>query len=289
MAGKVVILGGTGKMGRWFAKFLTNKGFEVAIHSRFPEKAAKTAQELNIKYIESIDAAQNADMVVVSTSLSSTAETIRMVSKKIKQNKILFDIASVKSGVIDALKEASALGIRTVSIHPMFGPGATSIKGKHILIVPISEDSELIKNIINLFEGAETHIISSWEVHDMMIALTLSLPHLLNIVFSKTLTKTDILELNKFAGTTFNMQLMIAEAVYSEDADLYYEIQSQNEAFTKVIDFFLEATREVISTIKRKDRKAFVKSFEEVRTVFAKDPNFAKAYRRFYRAYEAIT
>ena len=83
---RAVILGGTGKMGRWLAKFLKDKGFEVAIHSRSSQREAKTAEELDVKYIESLDAIKNADMVIVATSLDSTVETIHKTSKKMKKN-----------------------------------------------------------------------------------------------------------------------------------------------------------------------------------------------------------
>jgi len=289
MARRVVILGGTGKMGRWFARLLRDKGFDVAIHSRSPERAAKAAEELRVDYIESIDSVRDADMVVVSTSLGSTAETIRRVSKRVRPNAILFDVASVKGDIIEALEEARALGIRAISVHPMFGPGAMSLKGKRVIVIPIGEDPELVKEVLSLFEGAEAHILNSGEAHDTMVALTLSLPHFLNIAFGKTLKSTDIREVLKFAGTTFELQLLVTEAVCSEDPDLYYEIQSRNKAFARVLDAFIESVRKVALTVREKDREAFAKSFEEARATLSKDSNFANAYERFYKAYEAIT
>jgi prephenate dehydrogenase len=122
-----------------------------------------------------------------------------------------------------------------------------------------------------------------------MMAFTLALPHFLNIVFGRTLTHADIIEIKKFAGTTLTLQLLLAEAVYNEDPDLYYEVQSQNAAFPKVLDVVLEVTREIASTIRRKDRREFLKAFEEARTALAKDPEFVHAYQRFYKAFEAIT
>lgn len=289
MATKVVILGGTGKMGRWFAKFFKDKGLEVSIHSRSPERAAETAGDLCVKSIESLDAVRDADIVVVSTSLNSTAKVIREASKKMRPNTILFDVASVKGQIIQALQEAKTLGIRTISVHPMFGPGAKTIQGKNVLIIPIYEDPVLIKEISGLFEGAETHIITSGEAHDTMIALTLSLPHFLNIAFGKTLAETDVKELLKLSGTTFTLQLLITEAVFSEDPDLYFEIQSQNMAFKKILDAYIKSVRETASTVKRNDREAFIKKFKEAKIALSKDPNFSNIYDRFYKAYESLT
>jgi len=289
MGKKVVILGGTGKMGRWLAKFLKDRGLNVAIHSRSPERAGKAARELGVDYIKSMDSLQDFDMVIVSTSLSSTAETVRKAAQKMKPNAVLFDIASVKGEAIEALEEARKRGVKTISVHPMFGPGADTLSGKHVIVIPVGDDPELVNEIRQLFEGAETHILSSGEAHDMMVALTLSLPHFLNIVFGKTLKEADIEEVTKFAGTTFTLQLAVAESVYSEDPELYYEIQSGNKAFAKVLDVFLEATRETALTIKRKDRETFVKNFREIRASLAKDPNYSNAYSRFYKAYNAVT
>ncbi len=289
MGKRVAILGGTGKMGHWLAKFLRDKGFSVAIHSRSPEKAATAAKELEVDYIESLDSLRDFDMVIVSTSLSSTAETIREAAEKMRPNAILFDVASVKQGIVEALEDARKRGIRVVSVHPMFGPGADTLRGKHVVVIPVGDDVELVEEVLKLFEGAETHVLSSGEAHDMMVALTLSLPHFVNIVFGKTLKDADIREATKFAGTTFTLQLMVAESVYREDPDLYYEIQSMNKAFTKVLDAFLQSAEETALAVKKKDREAFVKNFKEVRAALAKDSNYTNAYSRFYKAYNALT
>ncbi len=285
---RVAILGGTGKMGRWFAKFLKEKGFNVAIHSRSPEKAAKVAETLHVNSFTSLDAVRDVDMVIVSTSLDSTAETVREVSKKMRPNAIIFDIASVKGNVIEALKEARNLGLRAISVHPMFGPGASSLRGKHVILVPVDDDQKLVDEMMDLFRGAEIQVVSSGEAHDTLVALTLSLPHFLNIVFGKAVSGEDIMKLTKFAGTTFALQLLIAEAVYSEDPELYYYMQSQNAVFTDILNASLKSLRDTASIIKKKDRKTFIKDFNEVRAALARDPNFSKAYNRFYKVYEDI-
>ncbi len=289
MARKVTILGGTGRMGKWFSRFFRDRGFSVIIYSRSPERAALVAGEIGVRYEKSrFDAIHNADIVLISIPIGVTAKVIREISGYLKAGTILFDIASIKGEIIKALKEANALGIRTISVHPLFGPGAKSIDGKRVLVIPVSEDSDLIKEISEMFKGATVQIVRSGEEHDMMMALTLCLPHFLNIVFGKTLLKADIRDLKKFGGTTFTLQLMIAEAVLSEDPELYYEIQRQNKVFTKVLDNFAELVKESALAVKDKNRALFLKDFEKVKTSFSKDPEFMKAYEKFYKAFEAI-
>lgn len=276
-------------MGQWFSRFFRDRGFSVIISSRSPERAALVAEEIGVRYEKSsFDAVRNADVVIISIPIGVTAKVIREISGYLKAGTILFDIASIKGEIIEALMKANALGIRTISVHPLFGPGAKSIDGKRVLIIPVSEDPDLLKEISGMFKGATVQIVRSGEEHDMMMALTLCLPHFLNIVFGKTLSKADIRDLKKFGGTTFTLQLMLAETVLSEDPTLYYEIQKQNKVFIKVLDNFTEMVKESALTIKDKNRALFLKDFEKVKTSFSKDPEFMKAYENFYKAFKAI-
>ena len=50
MARGITIIGGTGRMGKWFAKFFQNKGYNVIITSRSSRKASSIAKEIGVKY-----------------------------------------------------------------------------------------------------------------------------------------------------------------------------------------------------------------------------------------------
>ena len=276
-------------MGKWFARFFRDRGFNVVISSRSSKRATSVARELGVEYEKtSFNAVRNADVVIVSTPIGVTAKIIREVSKRMKAGAILFDIASIKGEIIRALEEANALGIRTLSVHPLFGPGAKSINGKKVLIIPVSENPELLIEVLEMFKGATIHIVESGEYHDRMMALTLSLPHFLNITYGKILSKADIRELKKFGGTTFTLQLLISESVLSEDPELYYEIQKQNEVFSEILDDFTEVVRESALIVQNKNKTRFFKDFEKVKASLSKDPKFLKAYQSFYKALEAI-
>ena len=48
---KITIIGGSGKMGRWFAGFLAKDGKEVVITGRDQERLRQTAKELGVQAI----------------------------------------------------------------------------------------------------------------------------------------------------------------------------------------------------------------------------------------------
>jgi prephenate dehydrogenase len=290
MVKRITIIGGTGRMGKWFAKFFQKKGYPVIISSRSPKKAASVAKEIGVKYeTNCYKASHNADIILIATPIKVTAEMIQKISKSMKTGSILFDISSIKGTIIKALEEAEALGIRTLSVHPLFGPGAKTIDGKKVLIIPVNKSAELLKEVSELFKGASIHIIESGKEHDKMIALTLSLPHFLNIVFGKTLSKFDIRELKNFKGTTFTLQLLISESVLSEDPDLYYEIQKQNQFFPEILHMLLEVIKESALSIKNGNKDQFCLDFKKARVALSRDPEFQYAYEKFYKALEVLT
>ena len=46
MVERVAILGGTGKMGKWFARFFRDRGYEVVIGGRSPVRNKAVAREM---------------------------------------------------------------------------------------------------------------------------------------------------------------------------------------------------------------------------------------------------
>ena len=121
MGKRVAILGGTGKMGRWFAGFFLSKGYEVVLASRSAERAARAAEELGVASAASHEeAVGNADVVLVSTPIEATAETIRAVKDRLPRGAVIFDIASVKGDIPKALLEATEYGAKALSVHPLF-------------------------------------------------------------------------------------------------------------------------------------------------------------------------
>ena len=289
---RVAVVGGTGKMGRWFAKFFRDKGFQVVISGRFPEKTAKVAEDIGVGYASSNSGAvQNADIVVVATPIEVTAEVILEVANYMKKGSTLFDIASVKKGIVEALSKAQQRGIRTISVHPLFGPGARGVYGKGVAIIPVGNDPELTRLISKLFEeyGAVVGVIDDAEAHDRIIASTLALPHFLNILFGKVLSTTNLEELRKFGGTTFSLQLLIAESVFSEDPGLYSSIQIKNDHFRGLLKAFIDSAEELSRIIRDGDAERFTEVFGEVRSFLSKDPAFKDSYSLFYKALEAIS
>lgn len=290
MLGKVAVIGGTGGMGQWLAKLFKAHGFEVIISGRDPEKARRVAGVLGVKHASSnLEAVRGADVVGVATPIETMAETIRGLLPNMKRGALIFDIASVKGETTKALEEAVGLGLRAVSLHPLFGPGVVTPRGKRILAIPLRSGRQIPPELSPHFEeeGLIVEWVESGEAHDEAVALTLSLPHLLNMIFGEILRSWDVKEVKRLGGTTFSLQLLVAESVFSENPNLYSSIQLDNPAFKRVVGELRGAVERWSGLVLRGEREGFVKAFEEVRRSLARDPAFAEAYQRFQLAFEA--
>jgi len=277
-------------MGRWFAQFFRDRGFKVTITGRTFEKAERVANELNVSAARSnSEAASEADLVLVATPINITAETIRAVQKDMKKGAAILDIASSKGGIIEALEEVAKSGIRASSLHPMFGPGAESLRGQRILLIPVRDNLELAQQLAEFFqaEGAVVYRIPNGEVHDRMMALTLALPYFLNAVFALAIPPEALSEVKKFAGTTFTLQLLVAESVL-HDLDLSVQLQTENRAFPELLKGALRDVERLREVVLKGDKAAVEEILKEAKSRLTPDPDFSKAYEKFYAALRAI-
>ena len=125
-----------------------------------------------------------------------------------KRGACLIDISSQKSKTANSLAKMPAK-ISPICVHPMFGPGAKSMKNQNVISIPIKDGKKELTLAKSLFVGANFVTIDSTE-HDKKIALILGLTHLLNIAFANILAKDEKISLTeKMAGTTFKAQKLI--------------------------------------------------------------------------------
>jgi len=197
------------------------------------------------------------------------------------------EISSLKSQVLPELEKMAARGVKTLSIHPLFGPGVTETIEEKIALVPVSDSFSELKLAKTIFPKAELIIVDG-EEHDKAMALALSLPHFMNIVFASVIGQEDINVLKKLGGTTFALQLVLSEGVMSEEPSLYASIQMDNEFTAQILEKVLVNVETLKQLIVEKDSKGFLQFFADVQTSLMKDSDFGTAYEKMYKALEAL-
>ena len=151
---KILIIGGTGAFGAFYAKLLQNNGFEIGINSRSEEKGKGFCRENGYTFESS---AKGYDIVIISVPNETAMESVKSVSNDLDKGALLIDFCSVKSHIVPELEKLSEKreDLEIASIHPMHGPRVKSLEEIPIVLIPIKvgEKFELIKKSVlkNMF------------------------------------------------------------------------------------------------------------------------------------------
>ena len=96
---RILILGGTGETGSWFARYFKEKGFDVAVWG--PGGKVDVAERLGVRYArDMILEVEESDIVLVSVLIEKTVEVIRMVAPRRHPGRLLMDVTSITSGPV---------------------------------------------------------------------------------------------------------------------------------------------------------------------------------------------
>uniref|UniRef100_A0A7C6AGQ0 Prephenate dehydrogenase/arogenate dehydrogenase family protein n=1 Tax=candidate division WOR-3 bacterium TaxID=2052148 RepID=A0A7C6AGQ0_UNCW3 len=255
----VLIVGGLGGMGRWFAYFLQNQGHRVAIND------IKRTGLCGFSYYKDIKSAlKGKSLVLISTPLTIVPGIIETLTG-LNCNAVVCDIASVKSHIIPAIKKAIEKNIKITSIHPMFGPSCRTLSDKVVCLCDCGSP-QANDMITHIFKNTATRIINlSFDEHDRLVSYVLGLSHFINILFIKNLMDSGYAfkDLKKIASTTFNAQMETANSVIKENPELYFEIQSLNPYnldLYKDLKICLDVLMEIV---KKGKRDAFKEVFQK--------------------------
>ncbi|HEX7081739.1 MAG TPA: prephenate dehydrogenase/arogenate dehydrogenase family protein [Gammaproteobacteria bacterium] len=257
-AGKsVLIIGGAGKMGGWFAEFLASQGYDVEIAdpapSDLPYPRASDWRESTLDH----------ELIVVATPIKVAAEVLLELAAR-RPRGLVMDIGSLKTPLRGALERLAAAGCRVASIHPMFGPDTRLLSGRHVIFVDVG-DAEAAAEARALFASTMAEQIEmSLEDHDRLIAFVLGLSHALNLVFFTALANSGELvpRLQRLSSTTFDAQLKVAELVAHDNPHLYFDIQTLNEYGGTALEALTEAAAAVRRLVETRDEAGFVALME---------------------------
>lgn len=275
-------------MGRWFTRYFAASGHKVVISGVRLHKAKAFAEEAGVDFARNnIEAVKDVDLVMVSVPIPVAPRVIDEIAPYVKKGAVISEISSLKSDVVKALVEAARLKVRPLSLHPLFGPGAQKLRGRKIAVIPII-DAEAEKNLAKeLFPEAETVVVDA-EEHDRAMALVLSLPHFMNVVFASVIGEENLETLKRLGGTTFTLQLTLAESVMTDDPALQATIQMDNKYVSQYLDDFLSKAETVKKWIADKEVEKFTSFCDHVQNLLSKDAGFSEAYKKMYKVLEIL-
>ena len=237
-ATKIAVIGAGGSMGRWFASYFARRGYDVTgfdSESPITDKGVKQGSSL-------VGSVLQVDYAVLCTPTRRTPEIIRLIAKEMRRGACLIEISSQKSRTASALAKMPSK-ISPMCIHPMFGPGTKSVKGKNVISIPVKDAKKELAAARELLPDANFVTIDAAE-HDKKIAVILGLTHMINMVFANVISKDEKTNLSdKMSGATFRVQRTLAEAIMTESPELIETIISNPELRRFAEDFWKDIGR----------------------------------------------
>lgn len=285
---RVAVIGGAGRMGSWFVRHFTEMGFSTTLHDLKVDAAEAVAKATGAELSRaSRDAVLGADLVLVCVPIKDTGEVITEVSPYMKRGAVLAEVSSLKEPTRKALLTAADGGVKPLSIHPLFGPAAEDLKGKTVVVVPVVDGDSEYGVAEGLFEGANL-VVAGHEEHDRAMAVVLSLTYFMNLAYASVLSREDIALLKRLAGTTFTVQLTLAESVVNENPGLVESLFNENKFTMNYLNRFHSCAEEIKGLIEG-DPQGFFKLFDSLLVAMGKDPDLQLADDRRFKAFKAIT
>ena len=253
-AGKrVLIIGGAGKMGAWFAHFLGSQGFAIEISD--PSSAPVTFPRV----ADWGEAALDYDLIIVATPMKVAGDVLMQLATR-RPRGVVIDIGSLKSPLRSGLERLVAAGCKVTSIHPMFGPDTRLLSGRHVVFcdVGVPEATRAARALFASTMAEQTEM--SVDDHDRLMAYVLGLSHALNLAFFTALAASGELvpRLQRMSSTTFDAQLRVASLVARDNPHLYFDIQTLNDYGGASLQALRAATERIERLVQSGDEAGFV-------------------------------
>jgi cyclohexadieny/prephenate dehydrogenase len=145
-------------------------------------------------------AVAGADLVVLGTPLSAYAEIAQAIAGALKPGAIVTDVGSVKQAVIRDVKPHMPAGVHFVAGHPVAGTEhsgpasgfAELFHDRWCIVTPLPDtDVGALARVTGLWQAAGMKVLTmDAEHHDLVLAITSHLPHL--IAYTIVGTATDL-------------------------------------------------------------------------------------------------
>src|SRR6267143_917666 len=173
---RILIVGGTGGMGRFFARFASVQGAKVRLAGREISKTRTAAKEIEVEPGTILDAAFS-DIVILAVPMEETVRVATETASLMTNGSLLADLSSVKTEISDRIAEKIPKGLEYMSLHPLFGPNTDHLHGQTIVAVSYRSGQKWSKLARALQDGGSKLIAMSAAQHDKAMAYVQGLHH----------------------------------------------------------------------------------------------------------------
>jgi len=223
------------------------------------------------------EAAKDADLVIVCIPVGASGPVAQEIAASLKPGAIVSDVGSVKSAVLKDMAPHIPKGVHLIPAHPVAGTESSGpdsgfaelfVNRWCILTPPEGADSAAVEKLSAFWSalGANVEVMTA-EHHDMVLAITSHLPHLIayTIVGTaeefSTVSRSEVL---KFSAGGFRDFTRIA----ASDPTMWRDVFLHNkDAVLEMLAQFSEDLAKLTRAMRRGDGDTLFDHFTRTRAI----------------------
>lgn len=248
---KVLIVGGAGQMGRFFASLFQKSGYEVRI---LTGSEWHRAEEL----------CKDIDLALISVPIEKTQDVIEKIAPFLESKTILADLTSVKAGPLEKMLESHPGPV--TGLHPIFGPTSGSLDKQIIVVTPGRDSDKCLWLVEQMTLWGAVIVHSSAKEHDETMEIVQALRHFATFSFGQFLYERDTrLERTlEFSSPIYRLELGMVGRLFAQDGSLYSEIIFATKERRQLIKEYISSLNDHLEMLDKNDKQLFNEKFNQI-------------------------
>jgi chorismate mutase/prephenate dehydrogenase len=247
----VLLVGGGGKMGRYFHHWFAESGYQVRI------------LEIN-DWPRAEDLCAGIDLAFVSVPIQATPEVVRQLGPHLPANCVLADITSIKQRPLEAM--LASHGGPVVGLHPLFGP-TTSSMDKQVVVATPGRQPEACQWVTDQFTAWGNIVWSiKAEEHDQIMSIVQGVRHFATFAFGQFLYRRhlDLARTLEFSSPIYRLELGMVGRFFAQDPALYANILFASPERRALLQEFLDSVNENRALLAAGDCERFCAEYRKI-------------------------
>ncbi len=251
----ILIVGGQGGMGQYFAKWFRDSGYVVNILDKDDWDRVEAMCE-------------NIDLALISVPIHVTEDVIKKLSPFLPEESILADITSIKGKPVKSMLKYHKGPV--LGLHPLFGP-STSTMDKQIIVATNGRGADDCSWVVEQLSTWGSIIVDAdADEHDEIMAVVQALRHFATFLFGQFLYKKGIplKRTLEFSSPIYRLELGMVGRLFAQDPNLYSEIIFASPERITILEEFLNSMKSNLEMIKKGEKETFITEFEKISSWF---------------------
>ena len=252
---RVTIVGGRGRMGRFFVRQLTAANHRVEILGR--EDWDKAELLLG-----------KSELVLISVPIEQTLATIDRIAKYISSDTAIADLTSIKTEPVARMLARHSGPV--MGLHPMFGPSKSSFNAQKIAVCPGRHDSSFQWFLDLMSDRGGELVFCQPQEHDRLMAIVQAVRHFSQFGFGVFLTAEEIDRDRSLslASPNYRSEYEAIERFFGQNPSMYIDIMLATKTSCQTIERLAKNYRYLADLVAKKDREALIRVFTSTKDAF---------------------